>query len=78
MAFNYRCGLADTVEIISEEVLLIDHHSVIHTLRVGRVFFNSDNIGIFLYTTVQMVFTAWFFHMRCISRKAIVWVDESE
>jgi len=65
MAFNYRCGLVDTVELISEDVLLVDHHSVLHTLivgmfiRVGRILFNSDNIGFFLYTTFQMVFTAW-------------------
>lgn len=65
MAFNYRCGLVETVELISEDVLLVDHHSVLHTLivgmfiRVGRVVFHSDNIGIFLYTALQMIFTAW-------------------
>ena len=65
MAYNYHTGLADTVQLISEDVLLVDHHSVLYTMilgsfvKLGRFLFDSENIGIFMYTLVQMVFTAW-------------------
>ncbi|MBQ2405707.1 MAG: hypothetical protein II312_03375 [Lachnospiraceae bacterium] len=65
MAYNYHTGLADTVELISEDVLLVDHHSVLYTIilgsfvKLGQYIFNSENIGIFMYTIVQMIFTAW-------------------
>lgn len=65
MAYNYHTGLADTVELISEDVLLVDHHSVLYTIilgafvKLGRFLFDSENIGIFMYTLAQMVFTAW-------------------
>lgn len=65
MAYNYHTGLADTVQLISEDVLLVDHHSVLYTIilgafvKLGRFLFDSENIGIFMYTLVQMVFTAW-------------------
>lgn len=65
MAYNYHTGLADTVQLISEDVLLVDHHSVLYTIilgsfvKLGRFLFDSENIGIFIYTIVQMVFTAW-------------------
>lgn len=64
MAYNYRCDLADTVELISDKVLLIDHHSVLYTIivgafvKVGRLLFASENAGIFMYTIVQEIFTA--------------------
>lgn len=65
MAYNYRTGLADTVNLISDDVLVVDHHSVLYTIvlgffvKFGRFAFASENIGIFLYTVCQMLFTAW-------------------
>lgn len=65
MAYNYRTGLVDTVNLISEDVLVVDHHSVLYTIllgffvKFGRLVFHSENIGIFLYTVCQMLFTAW-------------------
>ena len=65
MAYNYRTGLADTVNLISDDVLVVDHHSVLYTIvlgffvKFGRFAFASENIGIFLYTICQMLFTAW-------------------
>ncbi len=64
MAYNYHCGLADTVELISDKVLLIDHHSVLYTVitgafvKAGRFLFASENTGIFMYVIAQEVFTA--------------------
>lgn len=65
MAYNYHTGLADTVNLISEDVLMVDHHSVLYTIilgffvKMGRFVFHSENIGIFIYTVLQMLFTAW-------------------
>lgn len=65
MAYNYRTGLVDTVNLISEDVLMVDHHSVLYTMilgffvKFGRFAFRSENIGIFIYTVFQMLFTAW-------------------
>ena len=65
MAYNLRTGLVDTVNLISEDVLVVDHHSVLYTVilgafvKLGRLAFHSENIGIFLYTVCQMLFTAW-------------------
>jgi hypothetical protein len=65
MAYNYHTALADTVELISEDVLLVDHHSVLYTIilgffvKLGRFLFQSENIGIFIYTVLQVLFTAW-------------------
>lgn len=65
MAYNYHTGLADTVELISEDVLLVDHHSVLYTVllgffvKAGRFLFHSENTGIFFYTIAQELFTAW-------------------
>lgn len=65
MAYNYHTVWADTVELISDEVLLVDHHSVLYTyilgffVKLGRFLFNSENIGLFIYTLFQAAFTAW-------------------
>ena len=65
MAYNYHTVWADTVELISPDVLLVDHHSVLYTLilgffvKTGRALFESENIGLFLYTVLQALFTAW-------------------
>ena len=65
MAYNYHTVWADSVELISDEVLLVDHHSVLYTyilgffVKLGRFVFDSENIGIFIYTLFQTAFTAW-------------------
>lgn len=65
MAYNYHTGLADSVNLLSEDVLVVDHHSVLYTVilgffvKLGRFLFHSENAGIFIYTIVQMAFTAW-------------------
>lgn len=64
MAYNYHCGLADTVELISDEVLLVDHHSVLYTIivgafvKLGRALFASENTGVFIYVILQELVTA--------------------
>lgn len=65
MAYNYHTRLADTVNLISEDVQVVDHHSVLYTMilgffvKLGKFLFDSENAGIFIYTVVQMAFTAW-------------------
>ena len=56
MAYNYHTVIADSVQLISEDVFLVDHHSVLYTLilgffvKAGRALFASENIGLFIYS----------------------------
>ncbi len=65
MAYNYHTVIADSVQLISEDVFLVDHHSVLYTLilgffvKAGRALFASENIGLFIYTVLQAAFIAW-------------------
>ncbi len=65
MAYNYHTGIADTVQLISQDVQMVDHHSVLYTLilgffvKMGRGMLGSENLGMFVYTVLQLIFTAW-------------------
>lgn len=58
--FNIKNYYSDTVILLSENVLLTNHHPVLHTLlmagllKLGRLFGN-DNLGLFFYSIVQIV-----------------------
>ena len=59
MAFNMTNKFSRNVVRISEDVMMTNHHPVLHTLmlggaiRLGRIFFHSDTAGLFLYTLAQ-------------------------
>jgi hypothetical protein len=65
MSYNYPTGLENTVVLLSPDVYIVDHHSILYTVilgffvRMGRFIFSSENIGIFIYTICQELFTAW-------------------
>ena len=58
--FNIKNYYSDTVILLSENVLLTNHHPVLHTLlmagllKLGRLFGN-DNLGLFFYSMVQII-----------------------
>ena len=58
--FNIKNYYSDTVILLSENVLLTNHHPVLHTLlmagllKLGRLFGN-DNLGLFFYSIVQII-----------------------
>ena len=58
--FNIKNYYSDTVILLSENVLLTNHHPVLHTLlmagllKLGRLLKN-DNLGLFFYSIVQIV-----------------------
>jgi hypothetical protein len=71
MAFNYKTGLADTVNLINPEVYITNHHPVIYTLLIGAcvriagVLGASDNFGIFILAFVQYIINAFVMAYIC-------------
>jgi hypothetical protein len=65
MAFNYKTGLVDMVNLINENVYITNHHPVVYTLIIGfcirlaRFVGMSDNFGIFMLTLFQYIITAF-------------------
>lgn len=61
--FNIDNIYSDSVNLISKDVLLTNHHPVLHTitlggfLRIGQLIGN-DNFGLFLYTILQVLILA--------------------
>lgn len=51
---------SDTVALISKDMLITNHHPVMHTLMLGGFlslgrFFSNDNLGLFFYTIFQVL-----------------------
>ncbi len=52
------------VNLIDENVILTNHHPVVHTLligtclKIGLILFNSTNIGLFIYSIIQITILA--------------------
>lgn len=65
MSYNYPTGLENTVIMLSPDVYMVDHHSMLYTvimgffIRLGRAIFSSENTGYFIYILCQEIFTAW-------------------
>lgn len=72
MAFNYRTGLMETVQLRQEGVNITNHHPVVFTLLTGAVLKlvrglgGSDNLGIFVYALLQYVASAFVLAYTCI------------
>lgn len=61
--FGMADNTSDYLNLINEEMVLNNHHPVIHTLLLGGCFkvghvLGSDNLGIFLYVIIQYVILA--------------------
>lgn len=63
-SFNIEDSTSKYLNLISEDVKLNNHHPVIHTLllggcvKIGMYLFQSENVGYFIYTLVQMLISA--------------------
>ena len=61
--FNVKTKYATYVQLLEDGVYMTRHHPVIHTLllgsfiKIGRLF-NSDNLGLFLYSIMQITVLA--------------------
>ena len=57
--FNLSSYTSDYLPLLNSDVLLNQHHPVLHTVimgsfvRIGMTLFNSANVGYFLYTLIQ-------------------------
>ena len=57
--FGLENYYTDSVVLLSPNVLITNHHPVIHTLllggtlKLGRMLFGNDNLGLFVYTIIQ-------------------------
>ncbi len=62
--FQLPNGTSNYLNLISDTQMINNHHPVLHTVlmgsavKIGRVLFHSDNLGIFLYTICQYLCTA--------------------
>ena len=75
MAFNMPNKFSTSVVRLSEDVMLTNHHPVLHTLmlggaiRLGRMLFSSDSAGLFIYTLFQYLI------ITCIYGYALSWLE---
>ena len=56
--FGIKTHYNESVVMLDENVLITNHHPVVHTLLLGGCvkigkFFNSDNLGLFIYSIIQ-------------------------
>ena len=78
MAFNMPNKFSLQLVRISEDIMLTNHHPVLHTLmlgagiRLGRLLFHSDTVGLFICTLVQYLV------MTCIYGYAISWLERKK
>ncbi len=57
--FGLKNYYTDTVVLLSENILITNHHPVLHTLLLGGAvklgnLFNNDNLGLFFYSILQI------------------------
>ncbi len=75
MAFNMPNKFSMGVIRLSEDVLLTNHHPVLHTMmlggciRLGRLLFGGDSAGLFIYTVIQYLI------VTCIYGYAVSWLE---
>lgn len=59
--FGIRTKYNDYSIMLDDSITITNHHPVIHTvllggsLKLGRVIFNNDNIGLFIYSIIQIL-----------------------
>lgn len=59
--FDIHTKYMDSVDLIDENVTITNHHPVLHTVllggltKVGVTLFDSTNIGLFLYSIIQII-----------------------
>lgn len=59
--FGIHTKYMDSVDLIDESVTITNHHPVLHTVllggctKIGMVLFDSTNIGLFLYSIIQII-----------------------
>ncbi len=59
--FGIHTKYMDSVDLIDESVTITNHHPVLHTVllggctKIGMTLFDSTNIGLFLYSIIQII-----------------------
>ena len=80
--FGLDTKYLDSVVLLDENVTITNHHPVIHTVmlggsvKIGRIIFGSDNIGLFIYSIIQtlilastLAYTIYYMHKLKSSNK---------
>jgi hypothetical protein len=59
--FGIHTKYMDSVDLIDESVTITNHHPILHTVllggctKIGMTLFDSTNIGLFLYSIIQII-----------------------